>query len=190
MARRGRPGKTGKRERNGRLQRDSNAPANFIRPSEWVQSRKDRFGEHYSSALGRAYAAGLLGEGVEGKARLDAAKRFTRLYARFIGGTAYSCALNHENRGGHAVSMEITDQQEKEHRWLFAAMDSMDVAGVRPYFDQLISALHVDAGPYWLDALLIGGKHPADRMVLKAAIQALDILAPEVRQARILAVVT
>jgi hypothetical protein len=67
-------------------------------------------------------------------------------------------------------------------------MDAMDVSGTRPYFDQLISSLHVDSGPYWLENLLKGGKHPADRMVLAAAIRALDIIAPEVKPMGIRAV--
>ena len=36
-------------------------------------------------------------------------------------------------------------------------------------------------GPAWLDRLLRGGKDPADQMVLKAAVDALDIIAPEIR---------
>lgn len=58
MGRAGRKRKDGKREPNGRLQRVSG----FDKGSDWVQAQRARYGEHYSTALGRAYAAGLLGE--------------------------------------------------------------------------------------------------------------------------------
>ena len=179
MGRAGRKRKQGKREPNGRIQRDSYS---FDKGSEWVQSRRARFGEHYSTALGRAYAAGLLGEEAEAKGRYDAGKRFMRLYQRFIGGSAYACPLDRSPRGENVVELEISDQQEREHDWLFAAMDSMDVAGCRPYFDQLISIVNVDHGPLWLDRLLNGSKDPVDLMLLKGALRALDVITPELRQ--------
>lgn len=182
MSKRGRPRKAGKRTSGGRLKRNNYPVPVFDKGSDWVQAQRARYGEHYSSGLGRAYAAGLLGEGIEAKNRYDASKRFLRLYARFIGGAAYTCPLDDSPRGGNVVDLAVSEQQERDHRWLFAAMDSMDVSGCRPYFDQLISVLHVDHGPYWLDALLGGGKHPADVAVLNAAIRAMDIIAPEAQR--------
>lgn len=188
MGRRGRPRKAGRRTKGDRLARDNYAEPDRIPPSEWVKAQYARFGQDYCWALGRAYAAGLLGEGVEAKSRFDAAKRFVRLYRRFIGGDAYTCPLDSSPRGGNVVELYVSDHQKDDHKWLFTAMDAMDVAGVRPYFDALITTLNTDSGPFWLDALLNGGKHPADRMLLQAAIRALDIIAPEVRPMGIRAV--
>lgn len=171
--------KRGKRTKSGRLKRDNYAMPVYDKGSDWVRAMTARYGTHYNSALGRAYAAGLLGEGTEALNRYQAAKKFVRLYTRFIGGTGYTCPLDDTPRGGNVVELHVSEQQENDHRWLMTAMDSMDVSGCRPYFDQLISILHVDSGPYWLDSLLKGGKHPADFAVLKAAIQAMDIIAPE-----------
>ncbi len=171
----GRKRKQGPREPNGRIKRDNYALPSFDRGSDWVQARRARFGEHYSTALGRAFAAGLLGELPLSQDRYQGGKRFVRLYQTIIGGEAYRCPLNDAPRGGSDHEPGIT---QHDHDWLFKVMDAMDVAGVRPYFDQLISRATTDHGPHWLDALLDGGRHPVDRVLLNAAINALDILAP------------
>lgn len=181
MNKRGRPRKSGKRTAGDRLKRDNYPTPVFDKGSDWVRAMQDRYGTHYNTALGRAYAGGLLGDGTEALNRYQASKKFVRLYGRFIGGSAYTCPLDDTPRGGNVVELHVSEEQENDHRWLMSAMDSMDIAGCRPYFDQLISVLNVDSGPYWLDSLLAGGKHPADIAVLKAAIQAMDIIAPEER---------
>lgn len=179
MARRGRPSRSGKREKNGRHQRTGYPVPVYDKGSEWVQTMQSRYGTHYSTALGRAYAAGLLGDGAEALNRYQAAKKFASVYTRFIGTDAYRCPLDDTPRGNVVDLHPDHDANADQLRWLMVAMDSMDVAGVRPYFDALISSLHTDSGPFWLDSLLAGGKHPADQMLLKAALQALDIIAPE-----------
>jgi hypothetical protein len=205
----GRPRKSGKRFKCGKLR----APEQRLeRPSAWVAAQYARFGVHYCWALGRAYASGLLGDGAEALNRYQAAKRFVRLYQRFFGGAAYACPLDDSPRGENVVSLDVSEHQENDRRWLAAAMDSMDVSGCRPYFDQLISAVNVDRGPHLLDAMIAVGDfneglsainaerrkdgkaplvrqsvHPLDQMVLAAALQALDMIAPQPRPARILA---
>lgn len=186
---RGRPRKAGKRERNGRLQRDGSASL-YDKGSERVQSMRERFGTYYNTALGRAYAGHLLGDEEQALNRYQAGRRFASLYTRIIGGDAYRCALDRTPRGA-ANDMEDSETIEREQRdqhWLLTAMEQLDASGNRPWFDQLISSLHTDQGPYWLDALLAGGKNPADTMILKAAIRALDIIAPEPTRQRIYAV--
>lgn len=185
---RGRPRKTGKRERNGRLQREANQ---YDRGSEWVQKMRDRYGEHYSSPIGRLYASGLLGEEEIARVRYDVGKKFARLYARMIE-RPYRCALDTTPRlrvVNSTDTWEDLDMLEREHAeqgWLFEAMDKLDRAGLRPFLDQIVGKQYTDAGPYWSDALLKGGKHPADRMVLDAALKALDEISPALRTARIL----
>lgn len=165
----GRKRKQGKRTPAGQLSRAGQR----AKPSDWVQAQQDRFGNHYGSALGRAYASGLLGEGNEAKARYDAGKKFTLRYTRTFGGDSYTCPL-----GDRSGSNDNHDPERDRHQqeWLFEMMNKLDHAGVRPYLDQLLSSLYVDTGPYWLTDLLAGKRHPADVMVLNAAIKALDII--------------
>lgn len=186
---RGRKRRQGKREPNGRLKRNNYPMPVYDRGSDWVQARRALFGEHYSSAIGRAYAGGLLGDGTEAKNRLDTGKRFAALYSAIIGQGGYRCALDVSPRSAvrstafHGHSRDRDDQD-----WLFGAMNALDREGLRPWFDQLVSPLYTDAGPYWLDAILAGGSHPADHMILKYAVAAIDMIAPTVQPARILAV--
>lgn len=178
MAKRGRPSKSGQRTKGGRLKRDGYAAPSFDKGTQRVQSMRERYGTHYSTALGRAYAAGLLGEPSIALDRYQGGKRFVRVYTRVIGGQPYHCPLDQTPRGAESMEFADPERDQREHDWLHAAMNSLDVAGVRPWLDQLISVLYVDHDPPWLARLLHGGKDPADRMVLNAAIQALDILAP------------
>lgn len=143
----GRPRRSGKRTKAGRLI----TPQTFDQGTDWVRAMKARFGEHYSTALGRAFALGFLGEGVEANDRFQAGKRFMRLHRIVYGGTHYRCPLNDSPRGNVSDMHEGVNLNDRQ--WLDAAIDSMDVAGVRPYLDQLLSTLYTDAGPYWLDNL-------------------------------------
>lgn len=188
---RGRPRKAGKRERNGRLQRDA---SQFDRGSEWVQKMRDRYGEHYSSPIGRLYASGLLGEEEIARVRYDVGKKFARLYARLIE-RPYRCALDTTPRlrvvgddmaPDSWAALEALERDQAEQGWLFEAMDKLDRAGLRPWLDQIVCKRYTDTGPYWVDALLSGGHHPADQSVLDAAIRALDEISPPQRAPRIL----
>lgn len=175
MARKGRPRKlNAKRSASGRAIPD----IVFDKGSEWVQARRARFDTHYNTALGRAYAGGLLAADEETALdRYQGGKRFVRAYNRVCGGETYRSALDRSPRGLETY-LEFCDNPSREHDWLFAAINSMDVAGCRPYFDQLVARSYTDVGPAWLDRLLDGQKDQRDVMVLNAAIAALDILAP------------
>jgi hypothetical protein len=179
MARKGRPSKTGKRNRSGRLKP---VPSPHDKGTERVQSLKERFGEHYSTAIGRAFVAGLLGAGQVATDRYDAGKRFARVYARVIHVRGYRCPLNDSPRGGNP-DLAMFDQDKHDHdlaeqRWLFDMMDRLNKAGLRPWLDQLISDQYTDRDPSWLAVLISGHRHPADLMILGCANKALDILAP------------
>jgi hypothetical protein len=177
MARRGRLSKAGKRHPNGRRVHEPT----YDKGSEWVQERRAKYQTHYSSALGRAYAAGLLADDAEvALDRYQAGKRFARVYNRIFGGETYRCALDRSPRGGHSEASDADrlEYEARDQEWLFSAMASLDSAGCRPYLDQLLAARHTDVGPDWLDRLLAGGKDTRDQMLLKAAINALDIVSP------------
>ena len=174
---RGRKRKAGERYPGGRLRQAHDYG------SELVQAMRERFGVHYNTALGRAYSAGLLGENADD--RYLGGKRFALVYQTVIGGQAYRCPLDDSPRGANDHIPEVSPY---DHDWLLWVMDALDVRGLRPYLDQLITRNHTDSGPYWLDALLEGGKHPADKAVLDIACRALDIVAPQTRRIGIVAV--
>lgn len=175
------------RTRSGRISRAGQPDRSFDRGSDWVQAQRSRFGEHYCTALGRAYAAGLLGDEQQANDRYAEAKRFARMYARLIDQDRYRCALDRTPRGSLAIleDRDLLEWEADQQAWLFMAMEAIDATGCRPFLDQLLSKQHTDRGPYWLDNLLSGGRHPADTAVLNAALLALDAIVP-VRQSRIL----
>ena len=186
MARRGRPRKAGKRAEAGRLVRE----LSYDKGNDRVQQMQARFGTFYSSALGRAFAAGLLGEPDQALGRYQAARRFIKLHARFYGAPGYTCPLDASPRGANDDPWPDYERNKRQLAWLNAAIDSMDVSGDRRFFDQLVSTENTDAGPPWMDILLAGGTDPLCFMALNAAIRALDVIAPEAQPARILAVVS
>lgn len=182
MARKGRPRKPGRRV--------GNRPPRLVTPhdkgNERVAAMRERFGEHYSSAIGRAYASGLLGEHDVAIVRYHAGKRFQRAVERFFEVGRVKCPLGQQARsGGPAVQIAAHPFEQEEWEWLCAVADRLDQAGLRPWLDQLTLGLYHDAGPYWLDAMLDGGRHPADIAVLDVAIKALDLIAPAVPVATI-----
>lgn len=185
---RGRPAKSGRRTKSGALARNNYPQPAYDRGTERVQAMKARYGEHYSTALGRAYAAGLLGDEQQAMDRYQAGKKFARLYSRLIDVHPYTCPLDNSPRGGNVVDLEYDERGMAEQQWLFEAMDKLDRIGARPWLDQLISIMHIDHGPAFLDRLLSGGRDPCDRTLLKAALDALDALAPPSRTVTIIAV--
>ena len=176
MARKGRPRKPGRRE--------GNRPPRLVTPHDKgnprVAAMRERFGEHYNSAIGRAYAAGLLGEETLARVRYDAGKRFQRAVERFFEVGRVRCPLGQERRsGGVSVQLEANPYEADEWQWVCGMADRLSFTGLRPWLDQLTLGLYHDADPYWLAALLEEGKHPADLAVLDTVIKALDLIAPD-----------
>lgn len=177
---RGRPRKNGRRTQSGRLARDNYPQPVYDHGSERAQERAKRFGGHGMSALGRAYASGLLGDEQTARIRYDAGKRFQRAVERFFEIGRVKCPLGQQTRlGATVVQITANPHEEAEWEWLNAMADALDAGGLRPWLDQLTLDLYADTGPIWLDRLLDGGRDPADLMVLKTAIAALDCIAPK-----------
>jgi len=183
MAKRGRPRKQGKRTESGRLKRNNYPVPVYDKGSDWVQSMRARFGEHYSTALGRAYATGLLGEGTEAKERYDIGKKLARVRKRYFGHRQVGSALDMSPRGNVVliVTEEEAEQALADKEWLEWAARKMD-KGCVPYLDQLLSDVHADSGPYWLANLIEGPCDRRDKMVLDAALKALDAIVPQRRR--------
>lgn len=178
MARRGRPKKQGERHKCGKLRsvRDNG--------TERIHEMRNRYGIHYNSALGRAYAAGLLGDRAEDL--YHGGKTFSRIYRRVIGGFEYRCPLNQTPRGSESMDFEITARDQHEHDWLHDVLNALDRTGLREWLDQLASIHYIDMDPPWLSRLLSGGKDPADKQALKNAIAALEVVSPQERRQIIL----
>ncbi|SLK03885.1 hypothetical protein [Novosphingobium mathurense] len=173
MGRKGRPKKQGERYKCGKLR------PTFDKGSERVQALRERYGEYYGSALGRAFKHGLLGSDATANVRFDAGKRFARLYSAMIERGRYGCPLGRETLSAGSCGQISGNSFEMDNQeWLFDAMNDLDNAGLRPWLDQLILDQYHDHGPPWLDRLLAGGRDPADRMVMKCALDALDVIAP------------
>lgn len=168
----GRKRKAGRRAQSNRPSR-AGAASPFDYGTERVAGLKLRFGDHYSTALGRAFASGLLGDGSDAKERLDIGNRFGSLYRRLLGGDRYRCALNDNPRGGSSWD---NPREPEETAWLLDAIDRANRSGGRPFLDQLLSREYTDHGPVWLDRLL-AVKDRRDDIVLNAAIRAIDFIA-------------
>lgn len=179
----GRNRKQGKRTQSGRLSRAGEP--RFDKGNDKVQSLRARYGEHYNSALGRAFAAGLLGKDQDAADRLNEGKRFARVYAKVLD-RSYRCALDTTPRGSSGEHDHEHEQAEQD--WLIAMCKKLDDAGLRPWLDQLLSPVWTDAGPVWLDRVLAGGRHKGDMAVLNCALAALDLITPKRKPIGILSV--
>jgi len=173
----GRKRKPGKRTESGRISRAGAVPL-FDHGSDRVRAMRDKFGTDYNTALGRAFAFGLLGQGNEAKDRYSLGKRLAKVRQRYYGHRRPTCALDNSPRG-NVILIITEDELERalaDKAWLKQAEAKID-QGCAPYLDQLLSDLYTDTGPYWLANLIEGPSDARDRMVLDAALKALDALA-------------
>ena len=185
---RGRPRKSGKRTKSGRLI----TPQTRDYGTEAAQMRRDIFGENGCDAIGRAYTIGALGQGHIATDRLRIARQIFAWYWPSVGMPGYTCALNQEPRGH---SPEITPEQHREQlereRRMNARLAEARKCGHEAYraFDQLVIDVNPDCGPDWLDLLVAdwryrkaGGSMPITPIMaligankrMKLALQALD----------------
>lgn len=184
----GRKSKSGKRTPSGRLSRakDCIVPV-YDRGTERTQMMRAFYGEQGSDAIGRAYQAGLLGEGSEAKALLDTARRIANAYWQAFSTGSYQCALGDKSFGNTA---DLDHERIKRREiWLGECLNTVSRMGVRRQFDQLVIDVNPDCGPSWLDSLVWNAKQNLHRKSheqinppshdlksLRAALDALEIL--------------
>jgi hypothetical protein len=180
MGRAGRKRKQGKRTPSGRLSRA--APALFDRGTERAQAMQALYGPDGADAIGRAYRAGLLGDGSEAKALLDTARKVSNAYWQAYETGRYRCTLS-DRTGGSVVELNHERIRRREE-WLAEALDFVNGMGrdVRRAFDALCIDVHPDHGPAWLDSLVWHKQHhkplpAAEQAFLQRALDALDLLA-------------
>jgi hypothetical protein len=184
MARAGRKRQSLKREPNGRA-RGKSAQERIVhavdKGSEHAQAMQALYGQDGCDAIGRAYRAGLLGEGNDAKALLDMARAISNAYwsAYEVGGFRSPIA-DKTHGGGGPVDHERVKRREI---WLNESLS--DVARMGPHirraFNQLVIDVNPDCGPMWLDQLIYAKRigdpgDMADTNTLKAALFGLETL--------------
>lgn len=158
MAKAGRKRSLAKRTDAGRVSRAGIGPD---RGTERTQAMQALYGPDGTDAIGRAYRAGLLGEGTEAKALLDTARRIANAYWRAYATGSYKCPLANSPTGGsHEPDHE---QIRKREEWLRDSLAAIQRMGLRPQFDALVVDVHPDSGPPFVDAVIFAkrtGKQP------------------------------
>lgn len=178
---RGRKRKSGKRERNGRLQRPHKIV--YDKGSSHAQAIQALYGQDGCDAIGRAFRTGLLGDGQDAKTMLDLARNIAKAYwsAYEVGPFAPAIA---DKTSGSIPSISPEDARRREE-WLNGILDSVNALGA-PYrrnFDNLVIDVNPDHGPLWLDRLCYAHRtrgvmiEPADATSLQMALAALSMLA-------------
>lgn len=178
---RGRPRKSGKRTKSGRL--SLTAAQRRVAGNDRAEEKKRLFGQEGVDAIGRAWRAGLLGEPTDARRLVDAARALSRSYKATFEHGRPGCALN-QDRGGSGEGSEALDRQKRLLRQLLLLRH-------RPAsFDELVLHDHPDSGPHWLDRLIFA-RSRADRLPnhfrmvmagkdgqrMREALQALSIIA-------------
>lgn len=182
MSRAGRKRKAGRRTNSGRLSRANAAPL-FDRGTEHAQAMQALYGTDGSDAIGRAFRAGLLGEGSEAKALLDFARRISNVYWRAYATGTYQCPLG-ERTYGSVVEIDAEKAKRREE-WLNGCLDEVRRMGPQTdrAFRQLCIDVNPDSGPGWLDRAVYAKRRghglnsdTTEMQLLNAAINALESL--------------
>lgn len=171
----GRKRKTGPRNKAGRLIQA------IDRGTEHSQAMQALYGPDGCDAIGRAYRAGLLGDGNEAKAMLDLARAIAGAYWVAYEQGRYQCALGDRSFGNVTPINHAAVKRREE--WLNACLDTVNRMGrdVRRAFDQLVVDVNPDSGPAWLDAAIWHTKRrqpvPGAALIhLRKALDALEML--------------
>ena len=184
MGKAGRKHKQGPREPSGRPKRKTRKErlVNAIdKGTEHAQAMQALFGQDGRDAIGRAYRAGLLGQGSEAKALLDMARSLSNAYwsAYEVGG--FRSPIADKTHGG--VGDMDHERIKRRETWLRESLDTVSRMGlpVRRAFNQLCIDKNPDCGPLWLDQLVFAALedlpgHLNDQASLRRALYALKAL--------------
>ena len=178
---RGRKRKQGKRTKSGQLSRAGQP--NIVKGNERAQAMQALYGQDGCDAIGRAYRAGLLGQGSDAKAMLDTARRISNAYWAAYEVGPINCTL--ADRTGGEYSTEAAENARRREEWLSGCMDAVKALGVhqRRFFGQLVVDVNPDHGPHCLDRLVFAHRtarmmiEPEDANALEWALEALAMIA-------------
>lgn len=158
MGKRGRPRKAGKRTTGNRPSRAGIEP-NIVKPNLVTAAKVEMFGNHGADAIGRAYAAGLLGEGSDAKRLLDIGRRMHVAYWCELPG-GYRCALDVRLPSSGEESADRAAYVKRQNAWLNERLDVLKrMHDHRRAFDGLCIDPHPDDGPQWLDEVIWAERH-------------------------------
>jgi len=154
MAKAGRKRKQGRRTASGQLSR-AGIPS-YDKGNERAQAMQALYGQDGCDAIGRAYRAGLLGEGNEAKALLDLARALSNAYWATYASGKITCSIG-DKTGGAVVDIDDARTLKRE-KWLNACLAHVGSMGdrYRLAFDQLVIDINPDCGPQWLDRIITG----------------------------------
>lgn len=184
MAKRGRRRKNGARTPSGQLSRAKQPkPVTFDKGTERAQAMRTLYGTDGCDAIGRAYRAGLLGQGQDAKAMLDTARRVSFAYWAAYEVGPFASAIADKVSG--SIGREPPEKAREREEWLAGCLTLVNRLGrtQRRFFDALVVDIHPDYGPTWLDSLLYAHRaprvaiEPADANALDMALEALAMLA-------------
>lgn len=173
MGKAGRKRKPGKRTASGRLSRAGISPFDY--GTERARALVALYGQHGTEALGRAYAAGLLGHKDDPRAleRYRNGQVMAHEWRKHFQ-PGYRCALNDNPRGSDDYAE--SGAQQRRYHWMLRETRALDAAGFGSWFHQLVLAHNPTSGPEWLDRLLAGVAGEGERRILELNIKALDSL--------------
>lgn len=168
------------RTKSGRISRGA---ANYDKGTDRAQAMQALYGQDGCDAIGRAYRAGLLGDGQDAKAMLDTARRISNAYwANLAVGRLGSAIADKTSGGNSPVSPEKAREREERLNEALTLANSFG-RNSRRFFDDLCIDPNPDFGPLWLDRLLAAQNRkglfiePADANALDAALEVLAELA-------------
>ena len=176
MGRAGRKRKNGRRTLSGQLSR---AGMSYDKGTERTQLMQALYGTNGSDAIGRAFEAGLLGQGQDAKAMLDMGRRIFNAYWAAYSTGSYQCAIG-PKVSGSVVSIDHERERRREE-WLRSVLDWVRREGDHRAFYQLVIDVNPDSGPDWLDRLLESHRQRtladiADSARMKRAVDMLEML--------------
>jgi hypothetical protein len=145
---------------------------------------QELYGTDGCDAIGRAFRAGLLGGGQDGKAMLDTGRRLHNAYWQAFATGRYQCPLGDRTHGS-VVDLDH-ERIKRRELWLSGCLD--DVRRMGPFVDRSFRRLcldvHPDSGPDFLDRLCWAARqkidvpsYDPDAKALRAALDALEQLA-------------
>lgn len=152
MARAGRKRKQGNRTKSGQLSREGQPRLKIVKGNDRALMMQALYGTNGTDAIGRAFEAGLLGQGTEAQSLLDTARSMAKAYwAAYVEHPPH-CTLA-DSAGGALLDLERVKRREQ---WLNMQLAIVDAMGhsTRRLFDHLVIDLMPDAGPSWLDNLI------------------------------------
>ena len=145
-------------------------------------ARRGRQETSTCDALGRAFCAGLLGEGDRAERLLTAGRKVAAQYWRVYGFPTSDSLAKLQPQNPFAASDPALEKIREDALNVALALVGARGRDVRRAFDHLVIDINPDAGPAWLDRIVLeqrqGRRAPeGDYNMLRFAIEGLEAVA-------------